>query len=119
MAERLMKRYGCEYYKLRFNHSTRYFGTCDFKNKIITLSRKYCKANNEEEVRETILHEIAHALTPYSGHDWTWYTKARQIGSNGERTMSEDVVINKNLAYGDNIKIGNLRFILSKLKDNK
>lgn len=43
----------------------------------------------EAEVRETILHEIAHALAgPRAGHGARWREIAHRIGSTGERCVS-------------------------------
>lgn len=45
-----------------------------------------CKGENAEEVRETILHEIAHLLAPRgAGHGATWRHVVREIGGNPER----------------------------------
>jgi len=52
----------------------------------ISLSRYLISLNGEEEVRETILHEIAHALVGYShGHDRVWKLKAMEIGCTPHR----------------------------------
>ena len=37
------------------------------------------------ELVETILHEIAHIMTPDAGHSLQWILAARSIGSTGER----------------------------------
>ena len=43
---------------------------------------------DEAEVRETILHEIAHARVGAShGHDAVWQAEARRIGSTGRRLV--------------------------------
>ena len=41
--------------------------------------------NNEDKVKDTILHEISHVLTPKQGHNNIWRTKAIEIGCDGER----------------------------------
>ena len=64
---------------------------CRFGKRQIGLSRPLTELHSEEEVRDTILHEIAHALVgPEHGHDRVWRAKARAIGSSGERCVSLD-----------------------------
>jgi hypothetical protein len=49
--------------------------------------------NSEPEVRNTILHEIAHALVgPSHGHDGVWRAPARLMGCNGSRCCDRSVV---------------------------
>jgi predicted SprT family Zn-dependent metalloprotease len=56
------------------------------KCKCIKLSRYLVDLNGEDEVRETMLHEIAHFLVGAThGHDAVWRRKAIEIGCNGER----------------------------------
>ena len=56
----------------------------------IDLSIEHMEAFDEPEVRETILHEIAHALTEKRGHGKEWKAVARRIGSTAKRTVSHD-----------------------------
>jgi hypothetical protein len=47
--------------------------------------------HSDDDVRDTILHEIAHALVgPRHGHDATWAARARAIGCSGQRCVSPD-----------------------------
>jgi hypothetical protein len=55
---------------------------------IIMLSSFITSIHNEDEVKDTILHEIAHGLTPGHNHDSVWRRKALEIGCNGERCFS-------------------------------
>lgn len=66
----------------------------------IRLSTHLIPALDEAEVKDTILHEIAHALVGcHHGHDWTWQGKAMEIGCSGERTASIDVANQVNHKY--------------------
>lgn len=56
--------------------------------KVVQLSTKLVELNDEERVRLTILHEVAHALTEGHGHDRVWRAKLLEIGGDGERTYS-------------------------------
>ena len=61
-------------------------GSCRYKEKQITLSVTYCLKAAKEEIIDTILHEIAHAIVgPKHGHDATWKIVARRIGCTAER----------------------------------
>ncbi|MGL5867293.1 MAG: SprT-like domain-containing protein [Dermatophilaceae bacterium] len=66
-------------------------GVCRPGKRQIGLSRPITELHSEQEVRDTILHEIAHALVgPQHGHDAVWQAKAREIGGTGERCLPAD-----------------------------
>lgn len=69
----------CRYFSKTINYSKVYTGG------IISLSNFVTEHHSEAEVLDTILHEIAHGLTPGHHHDWVWQRKAIEIGSNGKR----------------------------------
>ncbi len=75
---------------------TRTFGMCYFKQKIITLSKQLVLLNSEERVRNTLLHEIGHALEwvryRTEGHGYRWYSIKDSIGSKGNRCYSKDTI---------------------------
>lgn len=76
-----------------FDNAKRRFGCCRYRTKKITLSKHLVKLNDESIVRNTILHEIAHALVGAGhGHNHVWRTKAIALGCNGERCYSSDKV---------------------------
>jgi len=66
-------------------------GVCRFGRRQIGLSAPITALHSEQEVLDTILHEIAHALVgPQHGHDRVWRAKAREIGCSGERCVSSE-----------------------------
>src|SRR5215210_5656070 len=73
-----------------FDHARRRFGKCDYTHRQITLSRTLALLNNLDEVRDTILHEIAHALCPDAGHGARWRATCRRIGAKPERCYKDD-----------------------------
>lgn len=61
-------------------------GVCNYRHKQISLSVTYCLEASREDVVDTVLHEIAHALVgPAHGHDAVWRAMAIRIGCSGDR----------------------------------
>lgn len=95
MAAELMAEHGLTEKGWRFNwdKAVRRFGACHYGLKQITLSRALTELNDEAVIRNTILHEIAHAIAGNAaGHGYLWKAHAIRIGCNGERCYSSDVV---------------------------
>ena len=64
-------------------------GVCRYGERRIDLSVSYCLQAALDDVADTILHEIAHAIVGKAhNHDAVWCAKAREIGCTGERTHS-------------------------------
>lgn len=69
------------------------FGYCFIKKQLIALSSLLTELNDEAEVIDTILHEIAHALAPKRAwHNQEWKTIATTIGCTGLRCYQNDVL---------------------------
>ena len=72
-----------------FDSARLQFGCCHYATKKITLSRALVEINNEQQVRDTILHEIAHALCPTrADHGPIWKAMAIAVGAKPERCYS-------------------------------
>lgn len=81
-----------------WHRAHRVLGRCNFTTKTISLSKVYVSLNDEACVRDTILHEIAHALVGHShGHDNVWKLKAIEVGANPNR--SKDVAVSAPAAW--------------------
>ncbi|MBM6404151.1 SprT-like domain-containing protein [Phycicoccus sp. CSK15P-2] len=66
-------------------------GVCRFGRRQIGISGPLTALHDEAEVRDTLLHEIAHALVgPEHGHDAVWREAAVRIGCTGERCVPAD-----------------------------
>jgi predicted SprT family Zn-dependent metalloprotease len=80
----------CPEYSFKFDNAKKRFGQCLIGGKkSITLSRQLTELNDYVEVRDTILHEIAHAMSPVtSHHDQIWRKNAIAIGCNGQRVCN-------------------------------
>lgn len=74
-----------------WDRAVKRFGATHYRSKTITLSPLKTARMSEEEVRQIMLHEIAHALLPYDvGHGQEWKTLAAKIGYTGERLGVSD-----------------------------
>ena len=61
-------------------------GQCKHRAKILSFSRNLIVRGSPADMRNTLLHEIAHALAGAKhGHDRTWRDIALQIGCDGKR----------------------------------
>ena len=86
MAEYLLEVHGLDDWEVTYDNAKRRAGICHFTTRTVGLSAPLAAVHSEDDVRDTILHEIAHALVgPAHGHDATWRSMARRIGCSGER----------------------------------
>jgi len=93
LARELMQAHGLTDWKFTVDFAKRRFGQCRYSKKEISLSIPLTKLNSEEKVRDTILHEIAHALAgPRTGHGRIWKQKAAAIGANPKRCYGDEVI---------------------------
>src|SRR5690242_13087862 len=73
LACELLDVHGLEGWSFAFNRSKRDLGICRFGPRLIELSVHFVERNAGKVVRDTLLHEIAHALVgPGHGHDAVW-----------------------------------------------
>ncbi len=82
MARRLMDEHGLTGWTLAFGEARTRLGTCHFRHHVIRISRTHALEGSEEQIRDTVLHEIAHAIAGYgAGHGPLWKATARRIGA--------------------------------------
>ncbi|MBW3068511.1 MULTISPECIES: SprT-like domain-containing protein [unclassified Actinomyces] len=90
LARLLMAEHGVGDWSVSLDRARRRAGLTDHSRRRITLSRQLMALYDEAEVRETVLHEIAHARVGAAhGHDAVWRAEARRIGASGRRLVSE------------------------------
>ncbi len=78
-------------WKFAFDLAPARGGICRYNEKLIALSVTYCLKASKEEIVNTILHEIAHAIAgPNHGHDEAWKAIARRIGCTAKRCHHVD-----------------------------
>jgi predicted SprT family Zn-dependent metalloprotease len=92
LAHQLMREHGLADWTFAFDHARRRFGSCQYRVRRITLSRPLTLLNCLEQVRDTLLHEIAHALTPGDGHGSRWKAKCVEIGAEPRRCYTDERV---------------------------
>lgn len=85
LAEQLISQFGLTDYHFEFDNAVERFGYCSEHKKLISLSKQLTELNSQEAVKDTILHEIAHALTPHQNHNEVWQRVCKAIGGNGQR----------------------------------
>ena len=82
-----MEQYELKGWTFQFDNSTRRAGCCNYADRIISISFELARNASEEDIHDTVLHEIAHALVGKKhNHDAVWKQKAREIGCSGKRT---------------------------------
>lgn len=70
------------------------YGCCRHHQKLITISKPLANLNEWSETKDTVLHEIAHAIVgPTHGHDKVWKNACRMIGARPERCYSSSRVV--------------------------
>lgn len=91
LATDLMAQHRLTGWRLVFDNAKTRAGACHSDRREITLSRPLVSLYSVEQVTQTVLHEIAHALAGSGhGHDQVWRTIARRIGYSGGRCLPVD-----------------------------
>ena len=79
MAKELMEIHGVSNYIFKFGYGWKYLGKCN--NKTITIQLNFALNDSLEKVKNTILHEISHAMVGVNnGHKQIWQDKAKELG---------------------------------------
>ena len=92
LAISLLHQHGLTDWTFRFDNARRRFGSCRYGSKVITLSRPLVYLNEIDQVRDTILHEIAHALAPGAKHGPRWRAACLKVGAIPKRCYTEEAV---------------------------
>jgi len=91
VARFLMDEYGLNNTSLTFRHMTRTMGQYSKYRNRIQLSTFFINNKSYRIMVNTILHEIAHALTPGHKHDQVWKAKAIEVGALPRATASDEL----------------------------
>jgi predicted SprT family Zn-dependent metalloprotease len=91
LARALVAEHGLQGWTVGLDRAKTRAGACHYAKRLITLSGPLTRLHSDEHVRDTILHEIAHALVgPKHRHDEVWRETAVRIGCTGERCVPAD-----------------------------
>ncbi|HLP23398.1 MAG TPA: SprT-like domain-containing protein [Microbacteriaceae bacterium] len=64
-----------------FDSAKRRVGACHYASRRITVSRYFVPLLDDDDIHQTLLHEVAHALCgPEAGHGSRWQSTARDLG---------------------------------------
>lgn len=86
----LMAEHGLESWTFDFDKGQTRLGCCHHNLRRITMSRQFALRNPWTQLKETMLHEIAHALLPVGeGHGRRWRLQYINIGGNPNRNYAE------------------------------
>ncbi|MGO2151145.1 SprT-like domain-containing protein [Microbacterium gubbeenense] len=70
-----------------FDNAKRRAGLCNFTAQRISVSKYLAARFSDDDVHQTLLHEVAHALAgPAAGHGPAWKRIARELGYVGSAT---------------------------------
>ena len=97
LSTKMMKLHGIDDWSFIIEEKKCPMGHADYRNRLISLSKWHVVFSDMAEIRNTILHEIAHVLDylsrGYSSHDKIWKKLFISIDGNGKRcgNISYDV----------------------------
>lgn len=75
-------------FKVVSSTKKRNIGYCNYRRKLIAIQAHFFFAMTAAQIEETILHELAHALTPGEGHSLVWRAKAIELGDTNARART-------------------------------
>lgn len=80
LAEESLRAHHLSNVEIKITRQKNALGLCSYNGETISLNLNHSLYNNIDNIKKTILHEIAHALTPGEGHRIEWQKKALEIG---------------------------------------
>ena len=91
LARKLMDENNLKDWRIVINTNKRRAGYCRFSNKTIAFSMMMVENHTDKSIRNTITHEIAHALAgPKHHHDNVWREIHIRLGGDGQRCYDSD-----------------------------
>lgn len=77
----LLNQHGLSHWKVQFGTAYTQLGSCNYKTQTLRFSKRFAAVQSWEDIYDTILHEVAHAIAGYdAGHGYTWRRIARDLG---------------------------------------
>jgi len=96
MARQLLGEHGLteQGWSFEWDRAMTSLGSCSHGRRVITMSKPLAKVNTADEMMDTLLHEIAHALVgPQVGHGREWRSMARKLGAKLDRVAHAAVAV--------------------------
>ncbi|SFS03431.1 SprT-like family protein [Agrococcus baldri] len=91
-AEALIRLHLDDSWAFGFDRAAKRAGLTNFTTRRITVSKHLAARWDDDEVHQTLLHEVAHAMVgPRVGHGPLWRRTAREIGYVGGRTHQGEI----------------------------
>ena len=73
-----------------YDRAKKRLGLCKYGPKLLTFSLPFIDINTIDVMRNTVLHEVSHALAGYkAGHGYVWQRKAIEIGAKPQACASD------------------------------
>jgi predicted SprT family Zn-dependent metalloprotease len=86
LARKLLRAHGLHGWAFTYNRRKRAMGFCCYTERSVELSIFFVEHNDIDAILDTLLHEIAHALTgPDHGHDAVWKARCLELGATPSR----------------------------------
>lgn len=86
-AEALIRMHLDPSWTFGFDTAKKRAGMCNYTRRRITVSRYLAERHDDDDVHQTLLHEVAHAMAgPNAGHGPTWRRIADDLGYVGGTT---------------------------------
>lgn len=105
LGRQLMDEHSLYGWRIVWDNARKRGGQCRYDTRTISLSRLIVPTWDEAEIRNVLLHEIAHALTPGHSHDAVWRRKLISMGGDGSRTHNNATVPGRYVAHCDHCGI--------------
>jgi predicted SprT family Zn-dependent metalloprotease len=100
MANGMIYDYNLKGWKFAWNASKTKGGYCSYLKRTISLSLYYVRNNTMEEIRNALLHEVAHALAGMgTHHGQQWKEKCINLGVEPKRLLDPDVIVCKDYKH--------------------
>ena len=85
----LFKKHKLHDWSVGINNRKCALGVCNYRKKTITYSSWLMPLVKENEIKNTVIHEVAHSLTPHHGHDDIWADLCFRLGGKINRIAAD------------------------------
>lgn len=86
LALDIMAQHGLAGWSFSWDRAVKRYGQCRYSTQTLSFSAPLTAQREPADFRNTVLHEVAHALTPGAGHGPRWRRQFLALGGDGRRT---------------------------------